>query len=117
MYGLRDILHYALFGSLLANNTAPTMADSSKIEDTSNGKRNSLNSTLPKFLTNPKFCACRITGSDRCNALVDPTRVTNKHIPPITPIILSRFDFNGSESLFKFSSINTNRNKTRMAPM
>jgi hypothetical protein len=48
-----SITLFFVLGSLVANKTAPTIADNSSSEDTSNGNKYSLNNTLPKFFTSP----------------------------------------------------------------
>src|SRR5690606_11226002 len=115
-----NILHYAFLISLtsfFANSTAPIIAISNKIAEISKGSRNSLNNTLPKCFTRPISVLPVTSSLDGSMTRKAPRSVANKHIPAITPIILTRFDFIGSVSSFRFSSMRTNRKSTIIAPI
>src|ERR1700709_1017166 len=107
-YGLYVLGHGVLhegFGALVASKTAPTIADSNRIDDTSNGSKYSLNSIFPKFFTRPRLGSPSITGCETLNAFKAATMVTKKQPPPITAANLTRLDLRGSDSLFKLMSI------------
>src|SRR5471030_2037205 len=117
LYSVRYILHQAVdLGSLVASKTAPTIADNSRIDDTSNGNKNSLNNTFPKFFTRPRPGFCKMTGCDTPRAFSEAIIVTKKQPPPITAANLTRFDFAGSVSLFRLISISVYKNNTKIAP-
>src|SRR3569832_1662352 len=95
-YGLcsfKKAFHYAVFGSLVASNTAPTIADSNSSDDISNGNKNSLNNTLPRFFTKPRLGSLNNTGSDTPVAFSAATTTTSKQPPPNTAAILTKLVF------------------------
>src|SRR5471030_75549 len=117
LYVMCQGFHQAVLGSLVASKTAPTIADSSRIDDTSNGSKYSLNSIFPKFFTRPRLGSLRITGCETPNAFKAATIVTKKEPPPITAANLTRFDLRGSDSLFRLISISVYKNNTKIAPI
>src|ERR1700733_5655206 len=118
LYGFKKTIHHTVvFLSFVASNTAPTIADNSKSDDTSNGNKNSLNNTLPRFFTKPRFGSLNNTGCETPTAFKAAITTTIKQPPPKTAAIFTIFDFTGSESLFRLMSIRVYRNNTSIAPM
>src|SRR5690606_786585 len=92
LYGLQCVFQilYHLSGqaSLLPISTAPTMAVSNNTEASSNGSKNSLNNTIPRFSTNPMSVAVVPPAPDTSTVLRAPTSTSNNRPPETTPAIL-----------------------------
>src|SRR5471030_3256605 len=105
LYVMCQGFHQAVLGSLVASKTAPTIAESSRIDDTSNGSKYSLNNIFPKFFTRPRLGSANTTGSETLKAFKAAIIVTKKHPPPMTAANFTRFVLRGSDSLFRLMSI------------
>src|SRR4051812_15245016 len=108
---------FVSLGSLVASNTAPTIADNSNTDDTSNGNKNSLNKILPRFFTRPSSGFFNNTGSEAPNDFNDDTSATASIPPPNTAAILIINGLTGSDSLLRLMSISVYKNNTSMAPI
>src|ERR1035437_1517012 len=105
--------HLILF---FPNITAPTIATNNKMEDTSNGNKNSPNNVFPRFSINPILGLKVLLGTIVSAPFKEPTITTNNK-----PDAIAAENFNqellwGSVSLFKFISIITKRKSTIIAP-
>jgi len=91
------------------------MADKNKMEEASNGNKNSPNKTLPKFETKP-ICKLLLDKTGLIAVTLMEATKTNNNIPPaINPATRKPLALVNSTSVFRFRNMITKRKSTMIA--